>query len=115
VVSLNHNAVTPDTPTKDFGEVRVATLNLLTFVGEITSCNGLLLSATSGVRNSCRPQLLRGAICDFQFAATREATVRKARTRSASAPALVIVLASPLALLIPSIAVRSSRPGTRAA
>ena len=67
------------------------------------------LGATSGAEsNSRRPQLLRGAICDFQFAAAREATiVRKARMRSAIAPLFITgALASPLALLKSTIPVR---------
>jgi hypothetical protein len=77
----------------------------------------LLLSATSGAGgNSRRPQLLRDAICDFQFAAAREATVRKARMRSASAPVLIVgALVSPLALLMSSVWVRLPCPITRAA
>jgi len=52
----------------------------------------------------------------LQFAAAREAVVRKARMRSASAPVLIVgALASPLALLMSSVWVRLPCPITRAA
>ena len=52
----------------------------------------------------------------FQFAAAREAVVRKARMRSASAPACIVgAVASPLELLMCSVCVRLPCSITRAA